>query len=211
LHPISCAAAALSVGVLLAFLGEMLRYEKPDGVIVKVALAVLPMAYVGLLMSFLIALRCYQSNELGMAALLSMIVVVKLSDTGAYTFGKLFGRHKMAPVLSPKKTVEGAIGGVVTACAASWAFFRYLAPLILGSVEFEPTTWGWLWYGLVLAMVAMVGDLAMSLFKRDMGRKDSSRWLPGLGGVLDVLDSILASAPAAYFCWVAGVIGKTVG
>jgi phosphatidate cytidylyltransferase len=66
-----------------------------------------------------------------------------------------------------------------------------------------------LWYGLVVAVFGMVGDLAMSMFKRDVGRKDSSRWLPGLGGVLDVLDSVLASAPAAYFCWVAGVVGPT--
>ena len=67
--------------------------------------------------------------------------------------------------------------------------------------------WGWLWYGLIVAVSGMVGDLAMSLFKRDVGRKDSSRWLPGLGGVLDVLDSVLAAAPAAYFCWVMGLVG----
>lgn len=198
---------AMAIGVALAFVGEMARYEKPGGVIVNVALSVFTIAYVGLLLVFLIALRTYHNNEWGMAALISAVFVTKMSDTGAYTFGRLFGRHKMSPVLSPKKTIEGGIGGIVTACLCSAAFFYWLVPVIIGLDDAEPQLWGCIVYGVVVAIAGMIGDLAESLLKRDMERKDSSSWMPGLGGVLDVLDSLLFAAPAAYLCFVTGIVG----
>jgi phosphatidate cytidylyltransferase len=67
--------------------------------------------------------------------------------------------------------------------------------------------WGWLAYGLIVGVAGMLGDLAESLIKRDLGRKDSSDWMPGFGGVLDVLDSILFAAPVAYLCWALGLVG----
>jgi len=198
---------AMAIGVALAFVGEMARYEKPGGVIVNVALSVFTIAYVGLLLVFLIALRTYHNNEWGMAALISAVFVTKMSDTGAYTFGRLFGRHKMSPILSPKKTIEGGIGGIVTACLCSAAFFYWLVPVIFGLDDAEPQLWGCIVYGVVVAIAGMIGDLAESLLKRDMERKDSSSWMPGLGGVLDVLDSLLFAAPAAYLCFVTGTVG----
>ena len=191
----------------LAFVAEMARYQGPGGVIVNVALAVFTVAYVAVLMTFLNALRLYHDNGWGMAAVASLIFVTKMSDTGAYTFGRLFGRHKMAPVLSPKKTIEGGIGGLVTACFCSWLFFATLLPIIAGPHAQPPPLWACLVYGAVVAVAGVIGDLSESLLKRDMERKDSSRWMPGLGGILDVLDSLLLAAPAGYFCWISGMLG----
>jgi phosphatidate cytidylyltransferase len=199
--------AAFVAAIALAFIAEMARYQGPGGVIVNVALAVFTVAYVAVLMTFLNALRLYHDNGWGMAAVASLIFVTKMSDTGAYTFGRLFGRHKMAPILSPKKTIEGGIGGLVTACFCSWLFFATLLPVIAGPHAQPPPLWACLVYGTVVGVAGVIGDLSESLLKRDMERKDSSRWMPGLGGILDVLDSLLLAAPAGYFCWASGMLG----
>ena len=198
---------ALALAVGLAFVGEMQRYRRPGGVMVNVALATFAFSYLGLLMSFLVTLRIFSGNEWGMVALLSLIVVVKLSDAGAYTAGRLWGRHRMAPVLSPGKTVQGAVGGLVAACVGSWLMFDVVAPMMVTGTPRTTPWWSWLSYGVVVCVAGMLGDLAESLFKRDLDQKDSSRWLPGLGGVLDLIDSILFAAPAAYLCWVAKLVG----
>jgi len=199
--------AALVVAIALAFVAEMARYQGPGGVIVNVALAVFTVAYVAVLVTFLNALRLYQDNGWGMAALTSLLFVTKMSDTGAYACGRLLGRHKMAPVLSPKKTIEGGIGGVVTACFCAWLFFENLLPILVSPHAPRPPLWACLTYGVVVAVAGVIGDLSESLLKRDMERKDSSRWMPGLGGILDVLDSLLLAAPAGYFCWLSGMLG----
>lgn len=199
--------AALVVAIALAFVAEMARYRQPGGVIVNVALAVFTVAYVALLMTFLNALRGYHDNGWGMAAVGSLILVTKMSDTGAYAFGRLFGRHKLAPILSPKKTIEGGIGGLLTACLCSWLFFVVFLPILAGPDAAVPPLWACLVYGAVVAVAGVVGDLSESLLKRDMECKDSSRWMPGLGGILDVLDSLLLAAPAGYFCWISGMLG----
>lgn len=213
---------ALAAGVLIAVIGEMLRYEtfkgekqkggKPGEVIKNLALALFSMTYIGLLLSFVIQLRLAESESdspgaEGIIALASLIVVVKLGDTGAYTVGRLIGRHKMAPVLSPSKTIEGAMGGLVFSCLGAWLA---LVPLANAMVkDWHPVPWWSLVvYGLVVGAAGMMGDLAESLLKRDMGRKDSSAWLPGFGGVLDLLDSILFAAPVAYICWVMGLFAS---
>ncbi len=198
------AAAALAVG--LVFVGEMMRYKEPGGVIVNVSLGMFATFYVGLLLTFVIELRTFGTNEQGMAAFVSLLFVAKLSDTGAYFCGKTFGRHKLAPKLSPGKTIEGAIGGIAFACLASWVFFQFLAPKILGADAEPSPLWGILLYGIIIAVAGMLGDLSESLLKRDMQCKDSSNWLPGLGGVLDILDSVLAAAPPAFVCWAAGIV-----
>ena len=192
------AAMGLSVG--LVFLGEMIRYQAPGGVIVHVATALLTVAYTGLLFSFLVALRMLDSNETGMAALVSVIWVAKWSDTGAYAFGRLFGKRKLVPLLSPGKTIVGGLGGLATGAAAAFVFFQWITPwLTLGRSIGH--WWMWIGFGLLVTLAAMVGDLAASLLKRDMGRKDSSTWMPGLGGVLDVIDSVILSSPVGYLCW----------
>jgi len=211
-HPLTTLAwplAALVVAIALAFVAEMARYREPGGVTVNVALAVFTIVYVAVLMTFLNALRLYHDNGWGMTAVVSLIFVTKMSDTGAYAFGRLFGRHKMAPVLSPKKTIEGGVGGLVTAWFCAWLFFSTLLPVLAGPHAQVPPLWACLVYGTVVAFAGGVGDLAESLLKRDMERKDSSRWMPGLGGILDVLDSLLLAAPAGYFCWISGILGPS--
>ncbi|MHB0957377.1 MAG: phosphatidate cytidylyltransferase [Pirellulaceae bacterium] len=197
----------VSAGVALAFCGEMTRYTQPGRSTGSLALSVLALNYAGLLMSFLVALRIVGQQTWGLAAVVSVIVIVKLSDTGAYFTGRAWGRHKMAAVLSPKKTIEGALGGMVAACLGAVLCYLWLVPQLVPPGLHLGSLIGWLVYGLVLAMAGMFGDLAESLLKRDVGRKDSSHWLPGLGGVLDVLDSILFAGAPAYICWVAGLVG----
>lgn len=199
---VSITAAA----VLALFLGEMRRYERPGVVMERLACGLLIVGYIGVLFAFLGKLRLLQGGAVGIPALLSLVVIVKFGDTGAYTCGRLFGKHKMAPVLSPGKTLEGAAGGLLAACFGGWLSGAWLLPLLTSNAG--PTAHGgWLAYGLIVGLAGMFGDLAESLIKRDVGRKDSSAWMPGFGGVLDVLDSILFAAPVAYWCWSYGLAG----
>jgi phosphatidate cytidylyltransferase len=214
--------AATAVALMTAFLVEMRRYRAPGESIANLAAAAMSFVYVGVFMSLLVQLRLLGgANALAqpvapdaavapaqpvahdMAALLplvSLVAVVKACDIGAYVFGRLFGRHKMSPIISPGKTLEGAAGGVAMACVAS-----YVTLWSMGTAEATRGA-GWLIYGVVVGVTGMFGDLAESLLKRDAGRKDSSRWMPGFGGVLDILDSILFAAPVAYLLWAAGVV-----
>jgi phosphatidate cytidylyltransferase len=161
--------------------------------------------------SFLIQLRAVEPDnsakldDWGLVALVSLIAVVKAGDIGAYTVGRLIGRHKMTPLLSPGKTWEGAAGAVIFAALAAWLLLLlWASQKPSGAVSTNPLPW--LGYGLLVGMVGLLGDLAESLLKRDLGRKDSSSWMPGFGGVLDLLDSILFAAPTAYLLWVAGLV-----
>jgi phosphatidate cytidylyltransferase len=134
-----------------------------------------------------------------------VIAIVKMGDIGAYTVGRLLGRHKLAPTLSPGKTIEGAAGAIAFGCFASWLVFRFLLPAV--TEQEASNSLNWIPYGIVVSIAGMIGDLAESLLKRDLGRKDSSAWLPGFGGVLDILDSLLLSAPVGYTCWLLGLVG----
>jgi phosphatidate cytidylyltransferase len=198
---------ALALSAAAVLMGEMARFRRPGTAIVDAALAIFALVYIGLLVSFWAMLRLFHDNDWGLAALFSTLLIVKMADTGAFAFGKNFGRTKMMPILSPGKTWEGALGGIATACLTSWAFFAYLAPQIVGSTYQPPPLWASLLYGFLLALAGMIGDLAESLLKRDMERKDSSSWLPGLGGVLDIIDAVLIAAPVAWLCWVCGLVG----
>ena len=121
------------------------------------------------------------------------ILVTKFSDTGAYVVGSLFGRHKMIPRISPGKTWEGFAGAIVTSTAASLLYFHYLSSHLAGMNYFHATL-----LGILLSITAVVGDLIESIFKREAGVKDSGQWFPGMGGILDILDSILFNAPLMY-------------
>lgn len=197
---------AFGLSVALVLVGEMRRFYEPGRANVHAALGVFAVAYVGLLGSFLVLIRQVRGNATGLAALVSLILVVKMSDAGAYFAGRMFGRHKMSPILSPKKTLEGGIGGVLASIASSGLFFVVIAPRWLGEQAPEVATWRWVVYGGVLAIAGMIGDLAESMLKRDSAIKDASKRLPGLGGVLDVLDSLLVGAPIAYAFWITGLI-----
>jgi phosphatidate cytidylyltransferase len=206
-------AIGLAGGLLLAFLGELVRYDGRWHVTINLGLAAMTILYVGGLMGFAVRLRLVgvepgrHDGGLGLLALLSLIVTVKTSDVGQYTVGSLLGRHKLAPLVSPGKTWEGALGGVVFAVAAAWAVFYWVGPALVGSSALNMDPISIVAFGVAVAVAGIVGDLAESMLKRDAGVKDSSNWLPGFGGVLDLLDSLLGAAPVAYLFWALGVVG----
>lgn len=131
----------------------------------------------------------------GRRVILYLVLVVKSSDVGAYAVGRLLGRRKMAPVLSPKKTWEGAAGGLAVALLCSLVFVAATHGE-LGAIHLSMVDAAVLGVGLTFAGIA--GDLAESLLKRGCEIKDSGTTIPGMGGVLDVLDSLLFGAPALY-------------
>lgn len=203
----------LAAATFFAFVTEMRRFEGPGKSTLRVALSALCFAVLGVPFAFFVLLRLFHENAWGMMALVSLILVVKAADSGAYFTGRFFGRTKMAPVLSPKKTWEGAAGGVAAGALSSWAFFAIAAPFLLTESQISGGELQWLRclaYGVVLAVAGLIGDLAESLIKRDLGSKDSGRGLPGMGGVWDVIDSPLGAAPVAYLCWALGLIGPLV-
>ena len=147
-------AVGLAASVLLAFVGELRRYDGAGRATINLALAVFAIAYVGGLIGFLVQLRLVGggTGRLGMFALVSMIAIVKSSDIGQYTAGRLFGKHKLAPTVSPGKTWEGVFGGVLFALVAAWLVMTCLAPAML------PGEWTWdLWFGRLALFAGHVG------------------------------------------------------
>jgi phosphatidate cytidylyltransferase len=178
------------VGVILAsLLLELANYRSPGSGTARVANTAFVTAYLGLLASCFVRIR-FDTPETGLA-LAAAIAVPKVGDIGAYLIGRVFGRHKFAPLLSPQKTWEGFAGGMVFAVAAA------LVVSGLGPV-FRYGTGHAVVFGLVVGAAGVFGDLAESMIKRDAQSKDASRAVPGFGGVLDVIDSVLFAAPVAY-------------
>lgn len=166
----------------------------------RIAATVLAMCYIGVPLGALGQLRHLSPNGFGLWALLSVLVIPKVSDAGAYFVGRTWGRHKLIPRLSPGKTVEGAVGGLVFGVLGALLMVYGVAPAVFGLAS--PLPWlATIGYGLWISVAGMIGDLAESMFKRDAHIKDSGGWLPGLGGMLDVVDSVLAASLAAYFFW----------
>ena len=122
------------------------------------------------------------------------MVITKFSDTGAYVVGSLIGRHKMIPRISPGKTWEGFAGALAVSILASLLFVYYLGDRMRG----DDTGLTRIILGLLLGLAAVVGDLIESIFKREAGVKDSGKFFPGIGGILDLLDSLLFNAPIMY-------------
>jgi len=162
------------------------RRRDSSGVIVSISTTVFGILYVSWFLSFLIKVRYLEG---GLGLFLAVLAITKSGDIGAYLIGTRFGRHPLMPRVSPKKSVEGAIGGLV---------FSVLAALACNSVlkfsYFHSVT-----LGIFLGVLAQLGDLSESLMKRDCQVKDSGNILPGMGGVLDLADSVIFTAPAFYF------------
>lgn len=154
-------------------------------VVRDLAAAIFVQVYVPVLASFAIVLLRQPEGQWWTLAFLLIIIVV---DIGAYVSGLNFGRHPMAPLISPKKTWEGFAGAAVVAVVAG---------ILLAIFMLHSSWWVGIIFGLALLGTAVVGDLTESLIKRDLGIKDMSSWLPGHGGFLDRLDSMLPSAPVA--------------
>ena len=184
--------------LMISFIVQSLQFDKPGRTMAKIAGTILTVSYVGLLGSFTIQMRWFEGDYQGLLSLAYLIATAKGADTGAYTFGRLAGRHKLWPALSPSKTIEGAAGGLVFGVAAS-LIVASVARFALHVPTFEWSTV--VVYGLVVGAVAQLGDLMESMIKRDCQRKDASAVVPGFGGVLDVLDSIIFAGPVAYAFW----------
>ena len=215
LQPVALAWPMLAMAAAMSalWLAEMLRYRAPGETTGNLAGGMLALAYIGIPFGLLIQLRMLW----GLGALVAVVAVVKMGDTGAYAFGHLIGRHKLVPLISPNKTVEGLIGHMLAAIVTSWLVFKHLVPLLPAEGEMFAASdcsaalaassaalaagWRAVLFGLIVGTAGLVGDLAESLLKRDCRRKDSSRWLPGFGGVLDMVDSLLLAAPVAWLCW----------
>jgi phosphatidate cytidylyltransferase len=181
--------------VLAAFCVEMAAFREPGGAVSRIALTVWIIAYLGLLPSFLAQLRQLPPTEAngarGVTAIALAIFVPKVCDIGAYFTGRLLGRTRMTPLLSPKKTWEGLTGGLVLAILFAVGlnhWFPVLSSPLLA-----------VGFGLTVGGAGVLGDLAESLVKRDCRQKDASQVVPGFGGVLDVVDSVLFAAPVAYW------------
>ncbi len=178
----------LILGLLVTVLAALLwrLADGVEGLSRDLAAATLISVYVPFLLSFGVLLAL---PEDGHYRVLITLLAVVLSDTGGYAAGVFFGKHPMAPTISPKKSWEGFAGSVAAAAVGSAA----LAYLLLD----VPFYWGLL-FGAVISMVAVLGDLAESMLKRDIGIKDMSNLLPGHGGLMDRLDSILFAVPTAF-------------
>ncbi|WP_121252322.1 phosphatidate cytidylyltransferase [Nocardioides ferulae] len=163
-----------------------------DGYVKNATASVFALVYVPFLGSF-VALLLAEGGALdrgglddaGVKAILTFILVTIASDTGGYAAGVLFGRHPMAPVISPKKSWEGFAGSVLFTAAAGWGLVTWLL---------DGDWWVGILLGLVAAVMATLGDLCESVIKRDLGIKDMSHVIPGHGGLMDRLDSLLATA-----------------
>lgn len=186
-------------GVLGACLCILAR-KTTEKAISNLAVTCLIMLYLGLLGSFTVRIRCIDPGPRGAAAVIYFILAVKAGDIGAYFTGKLCGRHKLAPWVSPGKTIEGAVGALVlaaaVACGAIWLWQNRLAAT-LGQAPLTITQA--LVFGILMAICGHLGDLVESLMKRDVGSKDSGHALPAFGGLLDIADSPVFTAPIAWW------------
>jgi phosphatidate cytidylyltransferase len=194
--------------LVLTFIFEMRRFgheQMATGQVTnRISRSALSFAYLNFLFGFLIPHRLMQdNNSIGLIAIVLLISTVKLSDACAYFAGKSLGTIKIAPQLSPQKTLQGSLGALVGGCFAAAIVVYGVAPLVF-EVTIAKPWWWFVFYGLVVTVAGMLGDLAESLLKRDSDCKDSGSWLPGLGGILDVIDSLIFAAPVSYFIWLIG-------
>ena len=196
---VALVCTACVVTLLMAFVYYAM-HQSAEGVAGAVSGTLLAFVYLGLMGGFLVVLRKEHSVWLVMGILL----VTKSYDIGAYFTGRSFGKHKLILWLSPGKTWEGLIGGLITSTVV--AVLAIWACNATGAIErvapgLEVNLWQAGVIGLLFGLFGQGGDLIASLLKRDAGMKDSSRTLPGIGGVLDVIDSPLVVAPVAYWAF----------
>ena len=172
-----------------------------------IAVTILGALYTGGMLSFGYAIRYHPYASAptpgslfnlpsGGLLLLLPVLVTWASDIGAYAVGRTMGKHKLIPSVSPGKTVEGSIGGLVASMLVAWVYTQFVLHSSHLGFRYPPT--GALVFGAIVSVAAQIGDLAESLFKREAGMKDSSNLIPGHGGVLDRFDSLLFVMPVSF-------------
>lgn len=183
------ASAALVISLLIALGYALWLYERKNGddAVGSWMAGIGSIIYLGWLGSYFFQLRAYEPK--GMEWTFAVLVGIWLADSGAYVFGKLIGRHKMAPRLSPNKTLEGYFGGVILGTVAT----------VLLAALFDLELLTALVIGLAISILSPLGDLGISMLKRSVGVKDSGNFLPGHGGALDRTDSLLWGVVLAYY------------
>ncbi len=177
---------------LLAFLALFLlsiyHLEDLNNAVSKLGVGMLGIVYISCLLSYFTLLR---GSDFGNLLVLFLLAVVWSTDTSAYYIGKNFGKTKLLPLVSPNKTVEGAIGGLVGGCVASVVFKIFFFDTL--------TFFDALFLPLILSATGQMGDLFESFIKRWAGVKDMGSLIPGHGGILDRIDGLLFAAPVLYF------------
>lgn len=174
------------IACLFTFVLLFIRRENSQ-TLASVAVTMFGLLYIGWFFSFFIKLKFLPHGSL---LVVFLILVTKMGDVGAYLIGRSIGKHGLIPRVSPNKTVEGTIGGLLFSVGTSLLSKTYLPNFSYAHL---------LTLGLLLGILAQVGDLAESLIKRDCAAKDASNNIPGFGGMLDVIDSLLFTAPIFYF------------
>ena len=183
---------------LLFLIIMQFRRRENSGVIMDISTTIFGILYISWFLSFLIKIR-YLTGGIGL--ILAVIFITKLGDIGAYFIGSRFGRTPLIPRISPKKTVEGAVGGLIFSILGAFISRPLFFPVFSGIPPWREnvTHLHIMFMGISLGILAQLGDLSESLMKRDCQVKDSGRILPGMGGALDFIDSLLFTAPAFYF------------
>lgn len=183
------------LGVLGVYLIALEIIRPNANSVLSVVFSLFGYIYVPWFLGYMVTLRYTPDGVLGFWYLMVPILVIIASDIGGYVFGRLFGKHKIAPQVSPNKTLEGALGGL---------FFALVTVLValLGLrlfLDLHLELYGAVLFGLLVASAAQIGDLFESLIKRWVGVKDSGYLMPGHGGVLDRIDSFLIAVPTSYY------------
>jgi len=188
---------AIVTMVLLLFASTIWLRGPTGKPLSSVAITAFGVLYAGLF-SYIYALR-YHDYAVGAAAGTALVFLPVLltwtTDVGAYAFGRTFGRKKLIPSISPGKTVEGAVGGLGLAIVICLLYVRFI---LMPYAQLGLTIQGAVLFAIVISVAAQTGDLAESLLKREAGVKDSSRIIPGHGGILDRFDSLLFVMPVAF-------------
>ncbi len=188
----SALPAMILLGTFILFFASY--FHKSHDPLANLAVSTFGILYLTVPLTFGIEINYFaQEGDLGDGRLwlAYILVVTKITDIGGYLMGSLMGRTKLAPLISPKKTVEGAIGGLLAAVGASLCFYYFF--INYHSLSLSQS----ICLGLIISVLSLFGDLAESILKRDAGVKDSNS-LPGLGGILDTVDSLVFTLPLMY-------------
>lgn len=182
-------------GVLLVYLVAVELWRPSASPIEAIVYSLFGYLYIPLLLSFLITLRFTPNITDGLFSVSLVLLATFATDVGAYAFGSLLGKHKLVPSVSPNKTIEGSIGGIVFPLVFIYTLYHGVSLVVAPPFP----VWQALVITIVVAVAGQLGDLFASLIKRWTGVKDTGQFLPGHGGVLDRIDSTLITLPLGYF------------